>query len=149
MGIGAREIMILLVIALLLFGASRLPTLARSLGRSARILKAEAKGLGDDDRPDEEPPARNTDQGREQQPPQAPQQYQQYQQQPGQDRPRGQEYGPGYGQPEAYEYEEPRDQAGHGGAHAQRPVPRASLEGPAARPEEREESPRERPATDL
>ncbi|WP_017608462.1 Sec-independent protein translocase subunit TatA [Nocardiopsis xinjiangensis] len=38
-------IAILVIVALLLFGAKKLPDLARSLGRSARILKAESKGL--------------------------------------------------------------------------------------------------------
>ncbi|MFV2195394.1 Sec-independent protein translocase subunit TatA [Nocardiopsis sp. LOL_012] len=42
-------IAILVVLALLLFGAKKLPDLARSVGRSARILKAESKGLIDDD----------------------------------------------------------------------------------------------------
>ena len=40
---------VLAVIVLLLFGAKRLPDAARSLGRSMRILKAETKGLRDDD----------------------------------------------------------------------------------------------------
>lgn len=35
--------------AILLFGAKRLPESARSLGRSMRILKAETKGLREDD----------------------------------------------------------------------------------------------------
>jgi sec-independent protein translocase protein TatA len=43
------ELLILLFIILLLFGAKKLPDMARSLGRSARILKAETKGLADDD----------------------------------------------------------------------------------------------------
>lgn len=34
---------------ILLFGAKRLPDSARSLGRSMRILKAETKGLRDDE----------------------------------------------------------------------------------------------------
>lgn len=40
---------ILLVIILLLFGAPRLPALARSLGQSFRILKGEVKSAKDDD----------------------------------------------------------------------------------------------------
>ena len=42
------EWLLILFIVLLLFGAKRLPDMARSLGRSARILKAEARGLADD-----------------------------------------------------------------------------------------------------
>lgn len=38
------EPLIILAIVLLLFGASRLPALARSVGKSARILKEEARG---------------------------------------------------------------------------------------------------------
>jgi sec-independent protein translocase protein TatA len=37
------ELMIILFIVLLLFGAKRMPDMARSLGRSVRILKAETK----------------------------------------------------------------------------------------------------------
>ncbi len=40
---------IVLLVALVVFGSKRLPDSARSLGRSMRILKAEAKGLKDDD----------------------------------------------------------------------------------------------------
>ncbi|MFB4302304.1 Sec-independent protein translocase subunit TatA [Actinomadura sp. NTSP31] len=48
-GLGTPEILIILVVVLLLFGSAKLPQLARSLGKSARILKAETKGLHDDD----------------------------------------------------------------------------------------------------
>ncbi len=43
------HIAVLVVLLILLFGAKRLPDAARSLGRSMRILKAETKGLADDD----------------------------------------------------------------------------------------------------
>ena len=43
------EIIIVLALLLLLFGAKRLPDAARGLGRSMRIFKAETKGLRDDD----------------------------------------------------------------------------------------------------
>ena len=43
--------LILFLIVLLLFGAKRLPDLARGLGRSARILKSETEGLRTDETP--------------------------------------------------------------------------------------------------
>jgi sec-independent protein translocase protein TatA len=43
------HIIIFVVVLVLLFGAKRLPDAARSLGRSLRIIKAETKGLIDDD----------------------------------------------------------------------------------------------------
>jgi sec-independent protein translocase protein TatA len=43
------HIIVLVVVLVLLFGAKRLPDAARSLGRSMRILKAETRGLQDDD----------------------------------------------------------------------------------------------------
>jgi sec-independent protein translocase protein TatA len=46
---GTPELLIIAVVIVLLFGAKRLPEMARSLGRSARILKAETKGLHEDD----------------------------------------------------------------------------------------------------
>lgn len=44
------HIAVLVAVLILLFGAKRLPDAARSLGRSLRIIKAETKGLVDDDR---------------------------------------------------------------------------------------------------
>ena len=41
--------LILLAVVLLFFGAAKLPTLARSLGQSARILKSEASEPTDPD----------------------------------------------------------------------------------------------------
>ncbi|WP_062306303.1 twin-arginine translocase TatA/TatE family subunit [Demequina subtropica] len=49
---GRNELIIVLVIILLLFGAPKLPQLARSLGQSMKILKDETKGLRDDEKAD-------------------------------------------------------------------------------------------------
>lgn len=43
------HIIVLVVVLVVLFGAKRLPDAARSLGRSMRILKAETRGLQEDD----------------------------------------------------------------------------------------------------
>ncbi|MCU1600150.1 MAG: tatA [Frankiales bacterium] len=50
-------VVIVLLLALVIFGSRRLPDSARALGRSMRILKAEAKGLKDDDTPASDTPA--------------------------------------------------------------------------------------------
>ena len=42
-------VVIVILLAIVVFGSKRLPDSARALGRSMRILKAEAKGLKDDD----------------------------------------------------------------------------------------------------
>jgi sec-independent protein translocase protein TatA len=52
------EIIIILALLLLLFGAKRLPDAARGLGRSLRIFKAETKGLRDDDEKHADPAER-------------------------------------------------------------------------------------------
>lgn len=48
-GLGTPELLIILAVIILLFGASKLPELARGSGRALRIFKAETKGLTDDD----------------------------------------------------------------------------------------------------
>lgn len=48
-GLGPSELLIILAVVVLLFGASKLPDLARGSGRALRIFKAETKGLLDDD----------------------------------------------------------------------------------------------------
>jgi sec-independent protein translocase protein TatA len=49
LGLGAPELLIIVGIIVLLFGAKKLPELARGSGRALRIFKAETKGLLDDD----------------------------------------------------------------------------------------------------
>lgn len=46
---GGWELVLVVLLIMVLFGAKRLPDASRSLGRSLRILKAETKGLRDDD----------------------------------------------------------------------------------------------------
>ena len=53
--IGPLEIFLIIFVVVLLFGAKKLPELARGSGRALRIFKAETKGLLDDE--DDEKPA--------------------------------------------------------------------------------------------
>jgi sec-independent protein translocase protein TatA len=46
---GGVEWFVILAIVVLVFGASKLPDLARGTGQALRIFKAETKGLRDDD----------------------------------------------------------------------------------------------------
>ena len=43
------HILVLIIVAVVLFGSKRLPDSARSLGRSLRIFKSEMKELNKDD----------------------------------------------------------------------------------------------------
>ncbi|MGF0116809.1 Sec-independent protein translocase subunit TatA [Promicromonospora sp. Marseille-Q5078] len=56
------HIIVLVVVILLLFGARRLPDLARSVGQSLKIFKKEVKDLTDDGKLNDsnEPPADDT-----------------------------------------------------------------------------------------
>ncbi|MFC4785076.1 twin-arginine translocase TatA/TatE family subunit [Nocardioides sp. MAHUQ-72] len=47
--LGTTELLLILAVVILLFGAAKLPELARGSGRALRIFKAETKGLMDDD----------------------------------------------------------------------------------------------------
>ncbi|MGZ9929996.1 Sec-independent protein translocase subunit TatA [Streptomyces sp. NC-S4] len=47
------EILVIVGLIILLFGAKKLPDMARSLGKSARILKSEAKAMKKDGESDD------------------------------------------------------------------------------------------------
>ena len=53
MNLGPTEILLILLVLVLLFGAKKLPELARGSGRALRIFKAETKGLIDDEADDD------------------------------------------------------------------------------------------------
>ena len=57
---GGWEWLIIIGVLVLLFGAKRLPEMARSVGQSARVFKGEMKGIKDDE-------GRNAPQGAPQQ----------------------------------------------------------------------------------
>jgi sec-independent protein translocase protein TatA len=48
-GLGWPELLIIVFVLMLLFGAKKLPDMARGTGRALRIFKAETKGLMEDD----------------------------------------------------------------------------------------------------
>jgi len=52
------EWLVILAIVVLVFGAAKLPDLARSSGQALRIFKTETKGLRDDDDADKTPEQR-------------------------------------------------------------------------------------------
>lgn len=47
--LGGVHLIVLLAIVLLIFGAAKLPALARSVGQSTRIFKSEIRSIKDDD----------------------------------------------------------------------------------------------------
>lgn len=49
MTVGPAQIAIIILLIVLLFGAKKLPDLARSMGRSMRIFKSEVHEMGNDD----------------------------------------------------------------------------------------------------
>lgn len=60
---GMREIILIAILVLLVFGAKRLPDTARALGKSLRILKSETQAMKTDDSqtaPPGPPPATKT-----------------------------------------------------------------------------------------
>lgn len=63
MGLGLRgpEIIIILIIVLLLFGARRLPEMARSIGQSVREFRKGVKDIQNDINADDEPAPRKVE----------------------------------------------------------------------------------------
>ena len=63
--LGPTELLIILGILVLLFGATKLPDLARGSGRALRIFKDETKGLMDEDEDSVDDPSTKTPEQRE------------------------------------------------------------------------------------
>jgi sec-independent protein translocase protein TatA len=54
---GGWELIVIVLVIIMLFGAKKLPELARGTGQALRIFKSETKGLIDDDDEDTPKPA--------------------------------------------------------------------------------------------
>lgn len=61
-GLGPQELILILLVLVLLFGATKLPELARGSGRALRIFKAETKGLMDEDEDGDDPATKTPEQ---------------------------------------------------------------------------------------
>ena len=60
-GLGPQELLIVLLIALLLFGASRLKDIGRSLGEGMREFKRSIRDISEDHSTTPEPPKTESD----------------------------------------------------------------------------------------
>jgi sec-independent protein translocase protein TatA len=115
-GIGVQEILVVLIVGLLVFGATRLPKIARSLGLGIKEFKKTIKSVEDDEEEEKSQIryVQNQPPTYQQQPPYTSTQGQGMQQ-PGQ---QGQYYGQNYGQNPPYQQ---NVQGGYGHPGPQQP----------------------------
>jgi sec-independent protein translocase protein TatA len=65
-GIGAPELIIILVIVLVLFGPKRLPQLGKSLGKTMKAIREGVEGkVGDDEDEDADAPKKSEEQSKD------------------------------------------------------------------------------------
>ena len=57
-GIGIQELLVILVIVIIIFGAGKLPQLGRGLGEGIRNFKSSLKSAGDEENEQEDSPDR-------------------------------------------------------------------------------------------
>ena len=60
MDIGFREILLILLIILILFGAKRIPEMMKAMGQGVKEFKKAAKDIQSDDEPSTPPPPAKT-----------------------------------------------------------------------------------------